>query len=206
MPLRTKQRQFRGLKQPILSCIIEKENQIEKSLFVEPVSSYLLNIGGWLNMDNLEFVRCSGINEDFIMNCQLLDMDLDRRVGKIIKRDKYKQYNQLDEIREAIVVYVGGRAAGAGAIREYQYGDIDDATELKRVFVREEFQGKGIGTKLVLELIEWAKELGYKRVILETGELLQESCHVYRKVGFEKIDNYGSYISMPESLCMMKEL
>ena len=46
----------------------------------------------------------------------------------------------------------------------------------------------------------------YKRLILETGELLQESCHVYRKVGFEKMDNYGPYISMPESLCMMKEL
>lgn len=136
-------------------------------------------------MDDIEFVRCSGINEDFIMNCQLLDMDLNRRVGRVIKRDKYKQYNQLDEIKEAIVVYVDGKAAGAGAIREYHYGDIDDATELKRVFVRDEFQGKGIGTKLVLELIEWAKELGYKRLILETGELLQESCHVYRKVGLK---------------------
>ena len=157
-------------------------------------------------MDGIEFTRCSGINEDFIMNCQLLDMDLDRRVGRVIKREKYKQYNQLDEIKEAIVVYVDGKAVGAGAIREYQYGDIDDATELKRVFVRDEFQGKGIGNKLVLELIAWAKELGYKRMILETGELLQESCHIYRKVGLKKIDNYGPYISMPESLCMMKEL
>ena len=142
-----------------------------QSEFAELVSSYILNIGRWSNMDDIEFVRCSGINEDFIMNCQLLDMDLDRRVGRVIRRDKYKQYNQLDEIKEAIVVYVDGKAAGAGAIREYQYGDIDDATELKRVFVRDEFQGKGIGTKLVLELIEWAKELGYKRLILETGEL-----------------------------------
>ena len=74
-------------------------------------------------MADLEFIRCSGINEDFIMNCQLLDMDLDRRVGRVIKRDKYKQYNQLDEIKEAIVVYVDGRAAGAGAIREYQYDE-----------------------------------------------------------------------------------
>ena len=49
-------------------------------------------------MDDIEFVRCSGINEDFIMNCQL-DIDLDRRVGRVIKRDKYKQYNQLDEIK-----------------------------------------------------------------------------------------------------------
>lgn len=133
-------------------------------------------------MADIEFIRCSGTNEDFIENCQLLDMDLDRRVGRVIKRDKYKQYNQLDEIKEVVVVYIDGKAAGAGAIREYQYGDIDNATELKRLFVRGEFQGKGIGTKLVLELIEWAKELGYRKLILETGELLQESCHVYRKV------------------------
>ena len=97
-------------------------------------------------MADIEFIRCTGTNKDFIENCQLLDMDLDRRVGRVIKRDKYKQYNQLDEIKEAVVVYVDGKVAGAGAIREYQYGDIDNATELKRVFVRDEFQGKGIGT------------------------------------------------------------
>ena len=50
-------------------------------------------------MADIEFIRCSGTNEDFIENCQLLDMDLDRRVGRVIKRDKYKQYNQLDEIK-----------------------------------------------------------------------------------------------------------
>lgn len=157
-------------------------------------------------MSDIIFVKCSGENKDFVENCQLLDMDLDRRVGQVVKRDKYKQYNQLDEIKEAIVVYVDGEVAGAGAIREYQYGDIENATELKRVFVREGFQGKGLGTKLVSELIDWAKELGYKKVILETGELLAESCHVYRKVGFVKIHNYGPYTDMPESLCMMKEL
>ena len=63
-------------------------------------------------MDDIEFVRCSGTNEDFIENCRLLDIDLDRRVGRVIKRDKYTQYNQLDQIKEAVVVYVGGKAAG----------------------------------------------------------------------------------------------
>lgn len=76
-------------------------------------------------MPEVIFVKCAGTNEDFVENCQLLDMDLDRRVGRVIKRDKYKQYNQLDEIKEAILIYVDGKAAGAGAIREYQYGDID---------------------------------------------------------------------------------
>ena len=50
------------------------------------------------------------------------------------------------------------------------------------MFVIPTEQGKGIGTELVSKLIEWAKELGYKKMILETGELLAESCHVYSKL------------------------
>ena len=53
---------------------------------------------GGLSMD---FIRTDGKDEDFVENCRLLDMDLDRRVGKKIKRDKYRKYNQLDKIREA---------------------------------------------------------------------------------------------------------
>ena len=129
-------------------------------------------------------------------------MDLDRRVGKKIKRDKYRKYNQLDEIRETIVVYEDGKVIGGGAIRRYD----DENIELKRVFVHTEYQGREIGSRLVSRLIEWAMELGYKRMILETGELLAESCAVYKKLGFKVIPNYGPYVNMPESLCMAKDL
>ena len=60
--------------------------------------------------------------------------------------------------------------------------------------------------KLVSLLIEWAKELGYQRMLLETGEKLTESVALYKKLGFERIPNYGSYESMPESLCMAKDI
>lgn len=150
----------------------------------------------------MDFKRTDGKNKDFIENCMLLDLDLDRRVGKKIKRDKYKKYNQLDEIKEAIVVYENNKVIGGGAIRRYDGENI----ELKRVFVHIEYQGQGIGSKLVSLLIEWAMELGYKRMILETGELLAESCTVYKKLGFEIIPNYAPYVNMPESLCMAKDL
>ena len=146
----------------------------------------------------MDFIRTDGKNKDFIENCRLLDIDLDRRVGKKIKRDKYKKYNQS----EAIVVYEDNKAVGGGAIRKYD----DENIELKRVFVHTEYQGQGIGSKLVSLLIEWAIELGYRRMILETGELLAESCAVYRKMGFEVISNYAPYENMPESLCMAKDL
>ena len=150
----------------------------------------------------MEFKRTDGKDQDFIENCMLLDMDLDRRVGKKIKRDKYKKYNQLDEIKEAIVVYEGNRVIGGGAIRRYD----DETIELKRVFVHTEYQGRGIGSRLVSLLTEWAVELGYKKMVLETGELLAESCAVYKKLGFQVIPNYGPYEDMPESLCMAKDL
>lgn len=162
------------------------------------------NLSEWLSMEAylMDFNRTDGKNKDFIENCRLLDMDLDRRVGKKIKRDKYKKYNQLDEIKEAIVVYKDHKPIGAGAIRRYD----DENVELKRVFVHTEYQGRGIGSRLVSLLMEWAVELGYKRMILETGELLVESCAVYKKLGFTVIPNYGPYVDMPESLCMAKEL
>ena len=150
----------------------------------------------------MDFKRTDGKDKDFIEKCRLLDIDLDRRVGKKIKRDKYKKFNQIDEIQQAIVVYEGNKAVGGGAIRRYNDEDI----ELKRVFVHAEYQGQGIGSKLVSLLIEWAMELGYKRMILETGELLAESCAVYKKLGFQVIPNYGPYVDMEESLCMAKEL
>ncbi len=148
------------------------------------------------------FKRTDGKDKDFIENCRLLDRDLDLRVGKKIKRDKYKKYNQLDEIKEAIVVYADNKVVGGGAIRRYD----DENIELKRVFVHNEYQGQGLGSRLVSLLIEWAMELGYKRMVLETGELLVESCAVYKKLGFKEIPGYGPYADMPESLCMAKDL
>lgn len=150
----------------------------------------------------MDFKRTDGKNQDFIKNCRLLDMDLDRRVGMKIKRDKYRQFNRLDEIQQAIVVYEDGKVIGGGAIRKYDNENI----ELKRVFVHTDYQGRGIGSKLVSLLIDWAMESGYKRMILETGELLVESCAVYKKLGFKVIPNYGPYANMPESLCMAKDL
>jgi len=53
-------------------------------------------------------------------------------------------------------------------------------------------------------LEKWAKELGYKKVILETGDQLSEAINLYQKHQYEITDNYGPYIGMKESVCMKK--
>ena len=137
----------------------------------------------------LEYKRTNGKNKDFIENCRRLDADLDQRIGKEIQRSKYEKYNQLDKINEAIVVYENNVLVGAGSIRYYDEINV----ELKRIYISPAFRGQGLGTKLVSLLIEWAKELGYQRVLLETGEKLTESVALYKKLGFERIPNYGPY-------------
>lgn len=154
----------------------------------------------------IQFIRSNGKDPDFIENCRLLDLDLDRRVGRVIDRSQYTSFNQLDQIKEAMIIYDGQSVVGAGAIREYHYTDIRNATELKRIFIRPEYQGKGYGRKLVEALIAWAKELGYSSMILETGPLLVESCHIYHSVGFQNIENYGPYKGIKDSLCMKLDL
>ena len=72
--------------------------------------------GDNIKMSEIIFLRCEGNNKDFIENCRLLDADLDLRVGKIIKRDKYDQYNLIEK-NETIVVYRGNNPIGGGLIR-----------------------------------------------------------------------------------------
>ncbi|MDR1525586.1 MAG: hypothetical protein LBS79_10100, partial [Tannerella sp.] len=51
------------------------------------------------------------------------------------------------------------------------------------------------------ELECWAKELGFLRYILETGEKLPEAIRLYQKKGYSRIANYGQYECLGSSVC-----
>ncbi len=150
----------------------------------------------------MKIVRTSGENPDFIQLCRLLDANLEELVAGAFNRDKYSQFNQLDDIRNAVVLYVDEEAAAGGAFKQYD----NTTAELKRVFVRKEYRGRGLSKALLSEIEIMAMEDGYKRLILETGELLKASMALYSGFGFEIIESYGQYKGMPESICMGKML
>ncbi|MDD3335522.1 MAG: GNAT family N-acetyltransferase [Eubacteriales bacterium] len=148
----------------------------------------------------MEYRRTNGHDCDFIENCRLLDQELDRRVGKEVQDKQYRVYNQIDSIEQAIVVYQDDRPIAGGAIKRYS----PDSAELKRIFVQPDWQRQGIGKELVIRLTEWARELGYQKLVLESAKALSEAHALYRRHGFEGIPNYGPYKGMDESLCMAK--
>ena len=114
----------------------------------------------------------------------------------------YAQLNKTDSIKHVIVVYQNGESIGCGAIRHYS----EDTVEVKRMYVLENQRGKGIASTILNELENWAKELSYKKCILETGKKQVEAIKLYHKAGYTLIENYGQYKNMESSVCFEKIL
>ena len=62
---------------------------------------------------------------------------------------------------------------------------------MKRLYVRPEFRGKQIGGMLIRKIIEGAKEIGYRHVLLDTLPFLKSAVRMYKKYAFYEIGRYN---------------
>ncbi len=86
-----------------------------------------------------------------------------------------------------LVAYVDGSPVGCGTVRRF-----DDATaEIKRMYVRPAGRRLGIARRILAELEAAAREIGYVRVVLDTGERMPEAQALYRSSGYHEIDDYN---------------
>lgn len=150
----------------------------------------------------MKYVYTDGKNKDFNLLCQQLDDYLNEIVGGEKQRKQYTKYNTTEDIHDVILLYDNDLPIGCASFRY-----VDDKTaEIKRVFIRKEYRGKGLSKELMKNLEERAKDKHYTKLILETGAPLKEAIGLYKTTGYKVIENYGQYKEMKDSICMRKNI
>lgn len=109
-----------------------------------------------------------------------LDLDLE---------DIEKHYSIAD--KSVFLVYLhDGDVIGTIALKK-----INKTTcEIRRIYVNKDFRKKGVGKMLFNEFTKYAQKFNYKKIILDTTEIMTAAIKFYEKYGFEKKSKEGEII------------
>ena len=150
---------------------------------------------------NLTLSRTDSANLAFRELVDLLDAHL--TITDEDEHDFYHQFNGLDQIKYVVLAHDDDRAVACGAIKRFD----SETAEVKRMFTREESRGRGIAVQVLNELEIWASELGFQRLVLETGVRQPYAIRLYEKTGYQRmVDNYPPYEGIENSVCLEKSI
>jgi ribosomal protein S18 acetylase RimI-like enzyme len=72
------------------------------------------------------------------------------------------------------------------------------------MYVEPIYRGTGLGRALLSALEAAARQMGVRRVVLETGVHQNAAIALYRRAGFTQVDCWGEYSTSPSSVCFEK--
>ena len=99
-----------------------------------------------------------------------------------------------------LLARIGGDVTGCIALRRMD----DGACEMKRLYLRPEFRGTGLGAKMVEAILEEARQIGYSKMRLDTlPGRMDKAITLYRSIGFKEI---SPYYNNPSSEALYMEL
>lgn len=86
------------------------------------------------------------------------------------------------------ILFCDGKPAGCVGLRKLD----DENCEIKRLYVKPKFRGRGIGKFLAEEIVKSAEEIGYSHVLLDTLPFLKTAIGMYERMGFYRIESYNN--------------
>jgi putative acetyltransferase len=123
----------------------------------------------------------------------------------------------IDPSAHFLVAFVDGEPVACGAIQPMtdgsgpareadRAGSVAPVAEVKRMYVRPAWRGRGVGRRLLAALESLAADRGRLVVRLETGTRQPDAIALYRAAGYRPIPAYGDYVDNPFSVCFEKAL
>lgn len=120
-------------------------------------------------------------------------VELDPEFQKSLDQQNYDE--ELDHLEDKYglpggrlyLAYWDGELAGCVGMKK-----LDAHTgELKRLYVRPALRGHHLGRLMVERIIEDARSLGYRRLMLDTMPELESALHLYESMGFRVTERYN---------------
>jgi GNAT superfamily N-acetyltransferase len=101
-----------------------------------------------------------------------------------------------------LVGYLAGVPVAMGGVRPHEPGSV----EIKRMYVVPEARGRGLSRLMLAALEDLARDVGARRVVLETGSKQPEAMRLYETSGYAVIAGFGHYRCQPLSVSYGKTL
>jgi putative acetyltransferase len=131
--------------------------------------------------------------------------ELDAHLAPLYPQASRHGYSVDKLLREGVLFFVtryDGAPAGCGGVllvgTEY--------AEIKRMYVRPQFRGLGLGRLMLEHLAAYARRSGVALLRLETGVHQADAIRLYERFGFQRIPPFGPYRKDPVSLCYEKRM
>ncbi len=94
----------------------------------------------------------------------------------------------------------------AGGIGLAKIDLFEECAELQKLYLSDDVKGKGLGYKLISLIEDKARELGYKRIYLETHDNLKAAVHLYERCDYTEIDKPESVVHSTMNRFFIKDL
>lgn len=109
--------------------------------------------------------------------------------GKVFEPDgRHSYYRNIPDTFQLFLCLVeDNKVKGSVAIKQFS----SDTAELKALYLSKELRGKGWGYKLLDCAVSFARENGYKRIVLDSMNAYEDARRLYDRYGFKEISRYN---------------
>ena len=144
----------------------------------------------------------AGLLRDFLYGAIFIPEGVEPPSRDIVEKPELRVYTDDFGNRKGdncLVADFGGKVVGAVWTRIMDdYGHVDDETPSFAISLHKEYRGQGIGSQLMVKMLELLKWQGYRKASLAV-EKANYAVKMYRNVGFKTVDeNAEEYIMVCE--------